>query len=161
MIHPHSAALHAPPVTQRFLSSQKSICQWLDSCYDALIMKKGRLKLHGSVDPSGRSAELEQLERCVARCQAGDLREHMQLARKFRPLIRTLAEKRVNDPSNVKEINRLSSLGREGLYEAVLEYNPKIGIARFRVFALDYIERAMDSKPKGFWQRLFRKRFPR
>lgn len=119
------------------------------------------LKLHGSVDPSGRNAELEFLERCLAKCQAGDLREHMQLARKFRPLIRTLAEKRAGGPENVKEINRLASLGREGLYEAVLEYNPKVGIGHFRLFALDYIERAMDSKPKGFWQRLFRIRFSR
>jgi DNA-directed RNA polymerase specialized sigma subunit len=113
------------------------------------------------VDPSGRNAELDFLERCLAKCQSGDLREHMQLARKFRPLIRMLAEKRAGGPENVKEINRLASLGREGLYEAVLEYNPKVGIAHFRLFALDFIERAMDSKPKGFWQRLFRLRFSR
>ena len=119
------------------------------------------LKLHASVDPGGRIADLDMLERCLAKCQAGDLREHMQLARKFRPLIRTLAEKRAGGPENVKEINRLCSLGREGLYEAVIEYNSNVGIAHFRLFALDYIERAMDSKPKGFWQRLFRIRFSR
>ena len=119
------------------------------------------IKLHGSVDPSGRNFELEMLERCLSRCQTGDLREHMQLARKFRPLIRTLAEKRVGDPGNIKEINRLCALGREGLYEAVLEYTPKVGIAHFRLFALDFIERAMDTKPRGFWQRLFRLRFTR
>ncbi len=118
-----------------------------------------RLKLHQSVDPSGRQAELQTLERCILKCQAGDLREHMRLARIFRPLIRSLAEKRVGDHNDVKEINRLCNLGREGLYEAVLECTPKTGAARFRIFALDYIEQAMDSKPKGFWQKLFRRRF--
>jgi DNA-directed RNA polymerase specialized sigma subunit len=119
------------------------------------------VKLHGSVDPSGRQCELESLGNCILNCQTGDLREHMRLARIFRPLIRTLAEKRAGGPDNVKEINRLCALGREGLYEAILEYTPKVGISRFRVFALDYIERAMDSKPKGFWQNLFRLRFPK
>ncbi len=117
------------------------------------------LKLHGSVDPSGKHSELEALENCIAKCQAGDLREHMRLARNFRPLIRTLAEKRAGGPANIKEINRLCSLGREGLYEAALEYTQKVGGLHFRVFALNYIERAMDSKPKGFWQRLFRHKF--
>jgi DNA-directed RNA polymerase specialized sigma subunit len=117
------------------------------------------VKLHGSVDPSGRQSELESLGTCIQKCQTGDLREHMRLARIFRPLIRTLAEKRAGGPDNVKEINRLCALGREGLYEAILEFTPKVGIAHFRVFALDYIENAMDSRPKGFWQKLFRIRF--
>ena len=117
------------------------------------------LKIHGSVDSSGKREELEVLERCIARCQTGDLKAHMQLARNFRALIRALAQKRVAEPENIKEVNRLSSLGREGLYEAALNYTPKVGVAHFRVFALDYIENAMDSKPKGFWRRLFRSRF--
>lgn len=101
------------------------------------------------------------MERCIALCQKGDLREHMRLARIFRPLIRTLAERRASGPESVKEVNRLCALGREGLYEAVLEYNSRADVTNFRVFALDYIERAMDSKPKGFWHKLFRRRFPR
>ena len=114
-----------------------------------------------SFDPGGKRAELKQLEHCIALCQKGDLREHMWLARKFRPLIRFLAEKRAGGSYDIREINRLCNLGREGLYEAVLEFNLKSGAGDFRLFALDYIEGAMDNKPKGFWRKLFRRRFPR
>ena len=118
-----------------------------------------RLQIPRSVNPAFKRYELDDLEQCLTQCRTGDLREHMRLARKFRPLIRTLAEKRAGGPDQVREINRLCALGREGLYEAVLEYTDKVGVGHFRIFALDYIERAMDCRPKGFWQRLFRLRF--
>ena len=118
-----------------------------------------RLQIPKSVEPAFKRYELDDLDQCLTQCRTGDLREHMRLARKFRPLIRTLAEKRAGGHDQVREINRLCALGREGLYEAVLEYTDKVGVSHFRLFALDYIERAMDGRPKGFWQRLFRLRF--
>ncbi|MDD5708538.1 MAG: hypothetical protein PHR35_21680 [Kiritimatiellae bacterium] len=111
------------------------------------------LNLHASVDPSGKLTRLSELERCLSACQAGDLRERIRLARTFRPLIRSLAERRAG--SNAEEVNRLCGLGREGLYKAASKYTLKVGAHHFRVFALDFIEREMDSKTRSFWQRLF------
>ena len=110
-----------------------------------------------NVDLSGKQLRFEELERCIASCQAGELRERIRLARNFRPLIRSLAERRAGGARAVNEINRLCALGREGLYEAAMNYTPKIGAQHFRVFALDYIERAMDGQKKSFWRRLFRR----
>jgi DNA-directed RNA polymerase specialized sigma subunit len=107
--------------------------------------------------PNGRHSYYEELERCIENCQAGELRERIRLARNFRPLIRSLAERRAGGARAVNEINRLCALGREGLYEAAMRYTPKIGAQHFRVFALDYIERAMDGKTRSFWRRLFRR----
>jgi DNA-directed RNA polymerase specialized sigma subunit len=114
-----------------------------------------RLRLSVGIDPTSKEAQYEALERCLHGCQAGDLRARIRLARFFRPLIRSLAERRAG--RDTAEINRLCALGREGLYEAARRYTPKVGVHRFRLFALDYIERAMEGKPRPFWRRLFRR----
>ena len=109
--------------------------------------------LHPSVDPSGKHAREERLERCLAACRNGDLREQMYLAGIFKPLIHSLAEKRAG--GDLRVINHFCARGREGLYEAARNYRPKIGAGHFQVFALNFIERAMDGPRPGFWKRFW------
>jgi DNA-directed RNA polymerase specialized sigma subunit len=110
------------------------------------------LQLDPHADLTGKNAENQVMERDIYAIRNGDWTAKNHLARMFHPLIHALAEKRAH--GNTPEMNRLMSLGRDGLLKAARKYTPKIGPAHFRVFALGFIEAAMDGK-RGFWQRLF------
>ena len=102
---------------------------------------------------NGRAAENETLERAIRGCQMGDWNAKNTLARIFHPLLHTLAEKRAG-VGQIAEINKAMEKGRRGLFEAARNYKPNIGIQHFRIFALPYIEKAIDGR-RGFWSRLF------
>jgi len=113
------------------------------------------LKMGQESAPSGAAAESKAIERDIMAAQGGDWNAKNSLVRTLTPLIRSRAEKRGATPA---ETNRYFDAGKEGLFKAVKKYNPKIGAAHFQVFALDYIDAAMEraSKPAaGFFARLF------
>lgn len=111
------------------------------------------LHLDATFDPTNKAGQLGALEHCIQACQKGDPRAQTQLANHFGQLIHSLAAKRAH--GKTAEITRLCARGRDGLLRAAAKYQPKIGAAHFNVFALDFIEKAMDENPGGFWRRLF------
>ena len=101
------------------------------------------------------AAENKVLERDVLAAQKGDWEAKKAVVRTFMPLLQSLAQKRAKD---VPTINSLIEKGKEGLLTAVAKYKRSMGPDRFRIFALDHIEAAMDRKKSGgFWARLFRR----
>ena len=74
--------------------------------------------------------------------------------RQFMPLLISLANRR---SSETAAINNLIDAGKSGMLRAVRKFRPS-GHAKFEVFALQYIESAMDraNSSGGFWRRLFR-----
>jgi len=102
---------------------------------------------------SDRASQNKMLEREIINARKGDWTARSNLAKTFQNLLRSLAEKRSKDPT---EINTLVEAGKEGLFKAAGKFNPASGAERFHVFALDFVERAMDQKLKpGFFARLF------
>lgn len=114
------------------------------------------MKIPLNVPPTqATSAEAENkiLERDVLAAQQGDWEAKKAVVRAFMPLLHSLAQKRAKD---VPTINALIEKGKEGLLTAVEKYKRSMGPERFRIFALDHIETAMDRKKSGgFWTRLF------
>ncbi len=113
---------------------------------------KPHLHLEPHVDLTGRTLQNEELTRVIVACQRGDWEAKNRLAQTFQPLLHALADKRAR--GDVPEINRLIGLGKEGLFAAARKFPLATGAARFRIYALDFIERSMNDQP-GFWQRLF------
>lgn len=103
---------------------------------------------------SSKAAQAQVLEHDILDTKRGDWNAKRDLARQFMPLLSTLAEKRSDDP---KEIAAIIEAGQEGLFLAAGKYKKSIGPAKFRIFALGYIEKAMDNRnnPPGFFARLF------
>ena len=100
-----------------------------------------------------RNTKTETLARELA-AKSGDWNAKQNLAKEFTPLLVSLAERRSSDPSRV---NALIEAGKTGLYKAATKYKPAMGAERFRIFALDFIEAAMDRGERGggFLGRLF------
>jgi DNA-directed RNA polymerase specialized sigma subunit len=92
------------------------------------------------------------LARLLAACKLGDWEAKRQLARTFQPLLMMLATKRVGEDAALR--NQMIERGREGLVRAAKRFPKGEPVRHFRVFALQFIETAMDHPP-GFWQRLF------
>ena len=108
-----------------------------------------------STEPAAtKAAEDRALEHVILNAKKGDWEAKDVLHNKFSALINSLAEKRSTD---VAVVNKLIEAGREGLYTAAGHYKPTIGPGKFRIFALDFIERNMDhvGKRGGFFARLF------
>jgi DNA-directed RNA polymerase specialized sigma subunit len=91
------------------------------------------------------------LAKLIAACRLGDIEARRALEKNFYPLLMMLATKRVG--SNPADRNPLIETGKQGLRRAVDHFPKRELSRRFRIFALDYIEAAMDQKP-GFWSRL-------
>jgi DNA-directed RNA polymerase specialized sigma subunit len=113
----------------------------------------------GQEEGDSRAAQQRVLERDVLGAKAGDWNAKNSLVRLFTPLLASLAEKRTNDAALR---NQLIEAGKQGLFDAARKYKPNVGIVHFRVFALDFIEAAMDhaarassSSGGGFLSRLF------
>lgn len=113
------------------------------------------LNMGASSNTSGRAAQNKALERDLAAVKKGDWTAKNNLAKSFTNLLRSLAEKRSQDPTT---INTLVEAGKEGLYTAAAKFKLDQGAERFHVFALDFVEKAMDNKGKGgFFAWLFRR----
>ena len=96
--------------------------------------------------------QTEALAQAVAGCKLGDWEAKRALERLFSPLITMLAVKRAGSDTAVR--NELIDRGRDGLYQAAKRFPPRESIRRFRLFALDHIEKNMDKPARGL-ARLF------
>ena len=106
---------------------------------------------------STRATQARILERDILAAKKGDWNAKNSLARSFLPLLTSLAEKRAND---VGKINLFIEAGKEGLFRAAKKYKQSVGADSFQIFALDFIEAAMDrgiEGKQGFFSRLFGK----
>ncbi len=94
------------------------------------------------------------IERDVRPCRRGDWEAKARLVRQFMPLLTSLAHRRTSETVG---INRLIEAGKDGMLRAVRKFRPHRH-EKFEVFALQYIESAMEreNSPRGFWRRLFR-----
>jgi len=104
---------------------------------------------------SSRAAQARILERDIVAAKKGDWNAKNNLARSFLPLLTSLAEKRTTDPGR---INLYIEAGKEGLFRAARRYKQSVGADSFQIFALDFIEAAMDrgvGGKKGLFSRLF------
>ena len=96
---------------------------------------------------SGSGAQSDALAQAVAGCKLGDWEAKRALVRLFAPLIEKLVEKRAGTDQAVRDA--LIERAHAGLYRAAKRFSKRESIRRFRLFALDYIENAMDKKPCG------------
>lgn len=84
----------------------------------------------------------------IQACKRGDWEAKHRMATLFMPLIVSLAKKRAAD-GDVAKLNLLTEAGKKGLFAAARKYKPAIGADKFQVFALDFIEAAMDRAASG------------
>lgn len=114
------------------------------------------LNMKQSADTSSKAAQEQVLEHDILATKRGDWDARRSLNRHFQGLISTLASKRTDDP--MRQRTYLEA-GQEGLNIAAKRYKKNIGADRFHIFALDFIQAAMDGvdKPEGFLSRLFRR----
>lgn len=98
------------------------------------------------------AAREKAIERDVEACKRNDWEAKTRLIQAFMPLLTSLAKKRTQETA---AFNRYIEAGKEGLADAARHYNSSSG-TRFQLFALNYIEQAMNrvSRP-GFFARLF------
>jgi DNA-directed RNA polymerase specialized sigma subunit len=100
-----------------------------------------------------KKAAQAALERLIKRTKDGDFQARDALIQHYMPILSKLAKKR---SSSSKEFNETIEAGKAGLCEAARKYKPSVGPDKFQVFALDFIEKAMDkgSSSGGFLARL-------
>jgi len=116
------------------------------------------LKLGEDGHQSTVAAAAAAIARDVAAVKAGDWNAKNSLARAFQPLLHSLAEKRAHGDQG--KHNRYTDAGKEGLFKAAKKYKAKANGDNFQLFALDYIESAMDRVDGGgggMFSRLFGK----
>ncbi len=103
------------------------------------------------------AAQAKVIERDVLAAKQGDWNARTSLTKAMTPLLVSLAQKRASDQPTV---NALVEAGKGGLYRAARKYHTGIGAERFQIFALDFIDAAMDQHMKGgnWFTRLFRRR---
>ena len=113
------------------------------------------LKLGQDEQPSTAAAAAAAIARDVRAVKAGDWNAKNSLVRAFQPLLTSLSEKRAHGDNG--KHNRYSDAGKEGLFKAAKKYKAKSNGDNFQLFALDYIERAMDGVDQsgGLMSRLF------
>ena len=96
---------------------------------------------------TGSGAQTEALAQAVRGCKLGDWEAKHALERQFAALIVMLAEKRAG--GDVAARNELIERGQAGLYRAAKRFPKSESIRRFRLFALDHIEAAMEKPLRG------------
>lgn len=103
--------------------------------------------------PSGQD-QIRQLGRLIQASREGDWNAKNSLATKFMPLLSSLATKRAKDAA---EKAKLVEAGKQGLFKATRKFKKSGHPEKFQVFALDFIERAMDQTRDGggFFARMF------
>ncbi|MBN1269822.1 MAG: hypothetical protein JXB04_09555 [Kiritimatiellae bacterium] len=103
-----------------------------------------------------KEMEAQLLEKMVQGTRDGEFQARDALVQHFMPLLQSLAKKRGDD---VTEVNRLIEVGKQGLLSAARKYKPGQGADKFRLLAVDLIDRAMsDATRGGFFARLFGKK---
>jgi DNA-directed RNA polymerase specialized sigma subunit len=93
-------------------------------------------------------------ERDVANAVQGDWQAKGRLIQAFIPVMTAMARKKTTDTAG---INDYVEAGENGLLRAAQRYKPTGNPGKFQIFAVDFIEKAMDDleKPRGFLARLF------
>jgi DNA-directed RNA polymerase specialized sigma subunit len=112
------------------------------------------LKLDEIGGGSGNDQE-RLVEAWVAAARQGDFEARQALYQHYVPLLTSLAKKRAGE--DVTQVNALIERGKDGLLNAAKRYKPGKTTEKFKLFALDYIEKAMDGGDKGFLSRIFGK----
>lgn len=102
---------------------------------------------------SGPAARTKALEKDLIAAKRGDWEARHRVERSLMPLLTSLAKKRSED---IPSINKHLEAGKEGIAVAIKKFKTGTHGDRFQIFALPFIESAMD-KPKrsGFFARLF------
>ena len=113
------------------------------------------LKLGQDGQQSTAAAAAAAIARDVQAVKSGDWNAKNNLVRAFHPLLTSLSEKRAHGDHG--KHNRYVDAGKEGLFRAAKKYKSKSNGDNFQLFALDYIERAMDGvdQGRGLISRLF------
>lgn len=103
-----------------------------------------------------KEIEAQTLEKIILGAKAGDFEARDALFAHYMPLLTGMAKKRSAD---VSVINQMIEGGKKGLLMAASKYKQGMGPDKFKLFALDYIERGMsDATHHGFFSRLFGKK---
>ncbi|MBA4388037.1 MAG: hypothetical protein C0404_08655 [Verrucomicrobia bacterium] len=112
------------------------------------------LNMGQSASAGSKAVQNKLLERDVTGAAEGDWNCRNNLIRTFTPLISSLAQKR---SSEVSKINQYLEAGKNGLFTAAKKFKSGSGMDNFHIFALDFIEKAMDEVDKGggFFKKLF------
>jgi DNA-directed RNA polymerase specialized sigma subunit len=105
---------------------------------------------HGDGQPENKFSEAE-----IQACKLGDWEAKARMVRAFTPLLSNLARKRAPD-GRPEKINALLEAGKHGLMKACRKYSPEVGLGKFQIFALNFIEESMDAIGTGFFSRLKR-----
>ncbi len=95
------------------------------------------------------------MENEIAACKKGDFEAEKRMVRNFMPLFTSLARKRSKDSA---VINLCIEAGERGLKKAIRKYRGFGGSEKFRIFAVEYIEKSIDEvfqEKKGFFARFF------
>ncbi|MEI6150042.1 MAG: hypothetical protein WCS01_13160 [bacterium] len=109
------------------------------------------LSQNDTYTPDGEDQEMA-ITRDVRACKKGDWEAKARLIQAFMPLMTSVAKKRVTETT---QVNRYLEAGKEGMMNAVRHYRPTSN-AKFQIFALSYIEDAMDRIDRPGWlARLF------
>lgn len=104
---------------------------------------------------SGPAARAKALEKDIQAARKGDWEARHRVERQLMPLLTSLAKKRASDNT---EINKLIEAGKSGIATAIKKVKPGLSGDRFQIFALPFIEGAMDKPAKGgLLQKLFGK----
>ena len=103
---------------------------------------------------STKAAQAKVLERDIAAAKKGDWNAKNNLVRTFTPLLTSLAERRAKDTHT---INECMEAGKQGVFKAAKKYDLTEGAEKFHIFAVGFIEEAMERRNKGggFWSRFF------
>jgi DNA-directed RNA polymerase specialized sigma subunit len=105
---------------------------------------------------SGKAVRLRVIQNDIVAAKKGDWNSRRALLSEFRPLLQSMAEKRARTP---EELRTLVQAGEEGVARAVRKFRLSDGADHFQVFALPYIEKAMEEPGRrGFLARIFGKR---
>ena len=110
------------------------------------------LKLSDHDLHAGPSAETRELGRHIKGVKKNDWNSKAGLHKTFIPLLTKMAQKRASEQA---QINDLIEKGKEGLNKAAKKFDLSTGADKFRIFAVDFIENAMDGKGGGFFAKLF------
>ncbi len=105
--------------------------------------------------PSGPDARSKAMEKDLIAARRGDWEAKHRIERILMPLLTSLARKRASDNTSV---NRLIDAGKKGITIAINKSKAGISGDRFQIFALTFIEAAMDKPAGGFLARLFGRR---
>jgi len=110
---------------------------------------------HSVEDGSGKAPKVPESD--IQASKRGDWEAKNRIAVAFMPLMISLAKKRMAANKKSLTLNDYVEEGKKGLTQAAKHYTPDIGAEKFQIFALDFIEKAMDRlEGKGGWlSRLF------